>query len=185
MQLAALGTGSPLKGALSMLFFSLGTVPLMLGLGGLVALLGQRFARTVNLAGVVLVAMFGVAMLSQGAALSGMIDSFQLWAVLLSLSLLGLVALAPGGKLLRRGLSIAVLTALWYSHSPCTEHQQHEKQTAASGSRMAYSWCIVRWRLGAIRISQCRREFRCVGRYRLRRRASTGAIIRWSFPGWI
>jgi sulfite exporter TauE/SafE len=80
MQLAALGTGNPLNGALSMLFFSLGTVPLMLGLGGLVALLGQRFARTVNLAGAVLVSVFGVAMLSQGAALSGMIDSFRLWA---------------------------------------------------------------------------------------------------------
>lgn len=112
MQLAALGTGSPLNGALSMLFFSLGAVLLMLGLGGLVALLGQRFARTVNLAGAVLVAVFGVAMLSQGAALSGMIDSFQLWAVLLSLSLLGLITLAPGEKLLRRGLSIAVLMVL-------------------------------------------------------------------------
>ena len=31
-------------------------------------------------------------MLSQGAALSGLYDSFQLWAVLLSLSLLGLIA---------------------------------------------------------------------------------------------
>ena len=95
-----------------MLFFSLGTVPLMLGLGGLVALLGQRFARTVNLAGAVLVSVFGVAMLSQGAALSGMIDSFRLWAFLLSLSLLGLITLAPGGEALRRGLSIAVLTTL-------------------------------------------------------------------------
>lgn len=112
MQLAALGTGNPLNGALSMLFFSLGTVPLMLGLGGLVALLGQRFARTVKLAGAVLVSVFGVAMLSQGAALFGMIDSFRLWAFLLSLSLLGLITLAPGGKPLRRGLSIAVLTAL-------------------------------------------------------------------------
>ena len=112
MQLAALGTGNSLNGALSMLFFSLGTVPLMLGLGGLVALLGQRFARTVNLAGAVLVSVFGVAMLSQGAALSGMIDSFQLWMVLLSISLLGLITLAPGGKALRRGLSIAVLTTL-------------------------------------------------------------------------
>ena len=112
MQLAALGTGSPLNGALSMLYFSLGTVPLMLSLGGLVALLGQRFARTVKLAGAVLVAVFGVAMLSQGAALSGMVDSLQLWAVLLSLALLGLITLAPGGKPLRRGLSIAVLMVL-------------------------------------------------------------------------
>lgn len=47
MQLAALGTGSPLNGALSMLYFSLGTVPLMLSLGGLVALLGQRDRKSV------------------------------------------------------------------------------------------------------------------------------------------
>lgn len=112
MQLAAVGTGSPVIGALSMFFFSLGTVPLMLGLGGLVALLGQRFARTVNLIGAVLVAVFGVAMLSQGAALSGMIGSFQLWAVLLAITLLGLITLLPGSKLLRRGLSAVILTVL-------------------------------------------------------------------------
>ena len=112
MQLAALGSGSPVSGALSMLFFSLGTVPLMLGLGGLVALLGQRLARYVNLIGAVLVAVFGVSMLSQGAALSGMIGSFQLWAFLLALSLLGLITLLPGGKPLRWGLRVAVLAAL-------------------------------------------------------------------------
>ena len=112
MQLAALGTGSPVRGALSMFFFSLGTVPLMLGLGGLVTLLGQRFARYVNLVGAVLVAVFGVAMLSQGAALSGVIGSFQLWAFLLAISLLGLITLVPGRKPLRWGLHVAVLAAL-------------------------------------------------------------------------
>ena len=45
MQLAALSSASPVRGALSMLAFSLGTVPLMLGLGSLVSLLGQRFRR--------------------------------------------------------------------------------------------------------------------------------------------
>lgn len=112
MQLAALGSASPVSGALSMFSFSLGTVPLMLGFGGLTALLGQRFARSVNLIGAVLVAVFGIAMLSQGAALSGMIGSFQFWAALMALFLLGLITLVPGRKLLRRGLSIAVLAVL-------------------------------------------------------------------------
>lgn len=67
MQLAALASLSPIKGALSMLFFSLGTVPLMLGLGSLTAALGQRFNRAVLRAG----AVMGLAMLSQGAALAG------------------------------------------------------------------------------------------------------------------
>ena len=75
MQLAALASLSPIKGALSMLFFSLGTVPLMLGLGSLTAALGRRFNRAVLRAGAVMVAVMvavmGLAMLSQGAALAG------------------------------------------------------------------------------------------------------------------
>lgn len=55
MQILALASGSPVTGALSMLLFSLGTVPLMLGLGTLVSALGRRFARTVMNTGAVLV----------------------------------------------------------------------------------------------------------------------------------
>ena len=109
MQLAALGTGDPLRGTLSMLFFSLGTVPLMLALGGIVSLLGRRYSRIVSAAGAVLVAVFGIAMLSQGAALSGMIRDWQLWALLLGMSALGLISLIPGKKRLRFVLSAAVL----------------------------------------------------------------------------
>ena len=72
MQLAALASLSPVRGALSMLFFSLGTVPLMLGMGSLIALLGKKFNRAVMSAGAVLVAVMGLAMLSQGAALAGL-----------------------------------------------------------------------------------------------------------------
>ena len=42
MQIVALASGSPFAGALSMFLFSLGTVPLMLGLGSLVAALGKN-----------------------------------------------------------------------------------------------------------------------------------------------
>ena len=58
-----------------MLAFSLGTVPLMLGLGSLVSLLGQRFRRAVTVGGAVLVAVMGLSMLSQGAALAGMLPA--------------------------------------------------------------------------------------------------------------
>ncbi|GHU93671.1 hypothetical protein FACS1894208_03530 [Clostridia bacterium] len=71
MQLYALSTGSAAKGALSMLLFSLGTVPLMFGLGALSSLLSKKFARKVMTAGAVLVTVLGLTMFTQGAALSG------------------------------------------------------------------------------------------------------------------
>ncbi|GHU91267.1 hypothetical protein FACS1894202_12410 [Clostridia bacterium] len=72
MQLYALSTGSPLKGAVSMLLFSLGTVPLMFGLGALSSLLSKKFTRKVMTAGAVLVTVLGLTMFSQGAVLSGL-----------------------------------------------------------------------------------------------------------------
>ncbi|MGM9578440.1 MAG: sulfite exporter TauE/SafE family protein [Evtepia sp.] len=48
MQLVALAAGDPFSGALAMFLFSLGTVPLMLGLGSAVAALGRRFSQTVR-----------------------------------------------------------------------------------------------------------------------------------------
>lgn len=72
MQLVALASGSPLTGALSMLMFSLGTVPLMLGLGSFVSALGKRFTRQVMNAGAVLVVVLGISMLSQSGSLMGL-----------------------------------------------------------------------------------------------------------------
>jgi sulfite exporter TauE/SafE len=71
MQLYALSTGSALIGALSMLTFSLGTVPLMFGLGALGSLLTQRFRQTATTIGAVLVAVLGFFMFSTGWNLSG------------------------------------------------------------------------------------------------------------------
>lgn len=72
MQIIALASGNPFIGALSMLLFSLGTVPLMLGLGSIVSALGRRFSQTVMTIGSILVVVLGLAMLSQGASLSGL-----------------------------------------------------------------------------------------------------------------
>lgn len=71
MQIYALSTGNPLEGALSMFLFSLGTVPLMFGLGALSSVLSKRFSKKVMTAGAVLVAILGLSMLSQGWSLAG------------------------------------------------------------------------------------------------------------------
>ncbi|MBQ8961113.1 MAG: sulfite exporter TauE/SafE family protein [Ruminococcus sp.] len=75
MWLIALASGSPIKGGLSMLLFSLGTLPLMLGLGSLVAALGKKFAHAVQSVGAVVVAVMGLALLTQGGVLSGLLPT--------------------------------------------------------------------------------------------------------------
>ncbi len=71
MQLYALGTGSFIVGASSMFFFSLGTVPLMFGLGTIVTILGSKFTRQMMKFSAVLVAVLGIVMLGRGLVLSG------------------------------------------------------------------------------------------------------------------
>lgn len=72
MQLYALSTGSPVQGALSMLLFSLGTVPLMFGLGALSSLLSKRFMGRMMTVSAVLVVLMGAVMFTNGMSLSGM-----------------------------------------------------------------------------------------------------------------
>jgi len=71
MQLYALSTGDPVKGALSMLLFSLGTVPLMFGLGALSSVLTKRFTSRMMTVSAALVVFLGVFMFSNGMALAG------------------------------------------------------------------------------------------------------------------
>ena len=71
MQLYALGTGSFMLGASSMFFFSLGTVPLMFGLGIFSSLMSSKFNKKMVQVGGVLVMVLGFFMLSRGMALSG------------------------------------------------------------------------------------------------------------------
>jgi sulfite exporter TauE/SafE/copper chaperone CopZ len=71
MQLYALSTGDPLRGALSMLVFGLGTVPLMFGLGALSSILSANFTRKAMAAGAVLVVFMGASMFNSGLGLAG------------------------------------------------------------------------------------------------------------------
>lgn len=71
MQLYALYTGNALEGALGMLVFSLGTVPLMFALGAFGTLLGKKFTVTMTRLGAVVVVVMGMVMFGNGMALSG------------------------------------------------------------------------------------------------------------------
>ncbi len=71
MQLYALSTGDPIKGALSMFFFSVGTVPLMFGLGALSSLLSKKFTSKMLQVSAVLVVVLGIAMFQTGLGVSG------------------------------------------------------------------------------------------------------------------
>jgi uncharacterized protein len=71
MQLYALATGSALTGALSMLLFSLGTVPLMLGAGAVFSSLKGKFTYVVQRVSAVLVVFFAVVMAASAFNLLG------------------------------------------------------------------------------------------------------------------
>ncbi len=71
MQIYALGTGSFAAGALSMFMFSIGTVPLMFGLGTLSSILSGKFTHKMMKVSAMLVIALGVVMTNRGLALSG------------------------------------------------------------------------------------------------------------------
>lgn len=120
MQIVALASGNPLAGALSMFLFSMGTVPLMLGLGSIVSALGKKFTQKVMSVGAVLVVVLGLAMLSQGGSLSGLLLPDTLFAVILGLCAVGIVSTIPFKKPVNRTVSTlatlgvaVVMVATW------------------------------------------------------------------------
>jgi sulfite exporter TauE/SafE len=70
MQIYALSTGNPFAGALSMFLFSMGTVPLMFGLGAASSIMSKKFTSKAMTVGAVLVVVLGLSMLTQGFSLS-------------------------------------------------------------------------------------------------------------------
>lgn len=73
MQLYALSTGSPVKGAISMFIFSVGTVPLMFAFGALSSFLNKKFTSKMMTVSAVLVVLLGVFMFNNGIGLSGIV----------------------------------------------------------------------------------------------------------------
>lgn len=76
MQLYALGTGNFVKGAASMFFFSLGTTPLMFGLGAISTILSGKMTNKLMKFSAALVVILGLGMVSQGLSLSGVSPVF-------------------------------------------------------------------------------------------------------------
>jgi sulfite exporter TauE/SafE/copper chaperone CopZ/plastocyanin domain-containing protein len=77
MQLYALSTGSPVAGGVSMFLFSIGTIPLMFGIGALGGVLssasrGPAFVHRVMKVGGILVTVMGMTMFTYGYRLSGL-----------------------------------------------------------------------------------------------------------------
>lgn len=73
MQLYALSTGDPIKGALSMFFFSLGTVPLMFGLGAISSFLSRKFTEKMLQVSAIMVIILGFFMFQTGLGVSGFV----------------------------------------------------------------------------------------------------------------
>lgn len=126
MWIVALATGNPFSGALSMFLFALGTVPLMLGLGSIVAKLGQKFTHAVMTVGSLLVVVLGLAMLSQGGSLTGFISPVVLSAVILGLIAVGVILSIPSKgfqRVMKSAAAVVVAVAVgvgiyFYSAAP-------------------------------------------------------------------
>ena len=71
MQIYALSTGSVLKGALSMMSFSLGTVPLMLGFGLISGSLNRKYKRVMLTVSALVIFFMGLNMVQNGMSLFG------------------------------------------------------------------------------------------------------------------
>lgn len=136
MQILALASGDPLAGALSMFLFSLGTVPLMLGLGTLVSALGKRFARAVMNVGAVLVAVLGLAMLSQGGSLSGMLLPDTLLFLVIGLCVIGIAASIPLPRKAYRIVAVVVALALVITAGTVWQHFDRKEATSGSGAQI-------------------------------------------------
>ncbi|MDR2247591.1 MAG: sulfite exporter TauE/SafE family protein [Treponema sp.] len=77
MQLYALSTANPVAGGVSLFLFSMGTVPLMFGIGALSSVLSKKFTRGVMKAGAVLVTVMGMTMFTYGLGLGFNFDPVE------------------------------------------------------------------------------------------------------------
>lgn len=70
-QVAAAGAGAPALGALTMLGFGLGTMPLMLGYGAIASALSGKFKEKMAFVGAIVIIVLGVVMMNRGATALG------------------------------------------------------------------------------------------------------------------
>lgn len=115
MQIIALASGNPFVGALSMFLFSLGTVPLMLGLGSFVTALGSKFRSAVNTIGAILVAVLGLALLLQGTGMANLLPTHTVIALVLFACVAGIIINIPAKQAIIKvaGVGIVVLIEIF------------------------------------------------------------------------
>lgn len=126
MQILALASANPVIGALSMLLFSLGTVPLMLGLGSLVSALGKKFTHAVMNIGAVLVTVLGFAMLAQGGSLSGWLSSEMLLWVIIGFFVVGIASVIPFTKKAYRAVGVVAAFAVVITAGVAWQYSKRE-----------------------------------------------------------
>lgn len=131
MQIVAVASGNPFAGGLAMLMFSLGTVPLMLGLGSLVSALGKRFSQKVMSIGAVLVVVLGLAMLSQGGSLSGLLLPDRLLALIIIFCAIILAVNIPSVGRVYKTCVITTVIIIVVGGSICCNHLWNNQNGSA------------------------------------------------------
>ena len=135
MWIVALASGNPFAGALSMFLFSLGTVPLMLGLGSVVSALGRKFTDAVMTVGAVLIVVLGLAMLSQGGSLSGWLPPDLLLVLVIALCAAGVMLSIPiENKALKNAVKAASLVVLIGAYALWSFRGYLPRSSSASGN---------------------------------------------------
>lgn len=129
MQIIALASGNPLVGAASMLLFSLGTVPLMLGLGSFVSALGTKFRTTVTAIGALLVAVLGLALLLQGTGMANLLPTNTVIALVLFVGIIGIILNMPTKQTVIKVAGVGIVGllavfALMQGFSPAAQNAQ-------------------------------------------------------------
>ena len=71
LYLYAAGTGSPIQGGLSLMVFGLGTLPVMLGFGGIANAISSKATKKILKISAIVVLILGLIMLNRGLALTG------------------------------------------------------------------------------------------------------------------
>ncbi|GCD11855.1 heavy metal-binding domain-containing protein [Clostridium tagluense] len=119
MQLYALGTGSAYKGALAMLIFSLGTVPLMLTFGAVSGLISKGYTKTLLKFSGILVVVLGMVMGTRGLALAGVnVPSTASLAATLSGNKTSASATPAAKPIIENGVQIVRMTADGAGYTP-------------------------------------------------------------------
>ena len=113
MYLYAAGTGDPIKGGISLMAFGLGTLPVMLGFGGVANVISHKMTRKILKVSAIIVLILGLIMLNRGLALTG--SGFDVNSLIAGV---GSGASVTGGIVMEGGYQIINMEVDRYGWSP-------------------------------------------------------------------